>query len=575
MPEVLSGSRLFLDKLWKRLTHNPLSLLERAQRYTVSPGGLLSLVNVWRTASRVSAQYAEWLTDHMPNGDDLQKQVRSLANLRYKPTVSILVPVHNTDERWLRDALNSVFSQTYPHWELCLADDASTAGHVRPILQEYRALDSRVKVIFRRQGGHISAASNSALSLASGDFIALLDHDDELAPNALYEVVKLLNEHPDADLIYSDEDKIDVNGHHTEPYFKPGWSPSLLLNMNYITHLAVLRRQLVLEVGGFRDQFVGSQDHDLFLRVSEHTTRIFHVPQVLYHWRKIETSAASLGEVKSYAYSASLAAVEDAVARRGMTAEVEIGSYPPFIRVKHKIIEQPLVSIIIPEPSIPTSLRRKTAYEHVEYITADGCSPSEALATGAIQATGDFLLFMRSGLVPATDSWLTALLEYAQLQGVGCVGPKIVHRRNGTVHHAGLVVRQEADPGSAVFAVSDVPHILFMINGYKDAIREVSAVSVNGMMIKRARYDSVGGFNTTFKESFFDVDLCLRLQLHGFSSIYTPYSTLLTAEHSRWSYSHHQDQRLFSRYWGSQKESYYSSHLACGQDTFGIVNYRN
>lgn len=570
MPSVLSGSRLFFDKLWQRLSRDPLSMLRRARPYLASPAGLLSVVDVWRTANRISAQYKAWLALHAPDAGTLHAQAQAVGYLSYQPLISVLVPVYNTDERWLRAAIDSVLAQTYRNWELCLADDASTAAHVRPMLEACRDADPRIKLVLRPEGGHISAASNSALALATGEYIALLDHDDELAPDALYEVVRLLNDHPEADLIYSDEDKIDADGQHTEPYFKPSWSPSLLLNMNYITHFAVLRRELVVRVGGFRAGYEGSQDHDLFLRVAEQTSNVYHIPRVLYHWRKIRASAASIGDAKSYAYDASVRAVADAAKRRGLRAGVEPGLYPPFARVRHRIDGRPRVSVIIPEESPALALQRKTAYQPVEFVTAHGGSLREALSAGAARARGDYLLFVSLDLVPGDADWLTALLEYAQLPGVGCVGPKIIDNR-GRIRHAGLVVRGGHRPHTALDGVTDVPHILFVANGYKDAVREVSAVSAACMMVEHGRYEDAGGFASAYANSLFDTDLCLRLRQRGYTSIYTPYAKLITkTAASANTIPSLREQATFSERWHAHREMYYSPHLTSGPETFGL-----
>lgn len=571
MSSVLSGSRLFFDKLWQRLTRDPLSMLRRARRFLASPAGVLSVVDVWRTASRISAQYEVWLASHSPDADALRAQAEVAGSLPYQPLISILVPVYNTDERWLLAALDSVRAQTYSNWELCLADDASTAPHVRPVLEAHRDADPRIKVVFRDQSGHISAASNSALALATGEYIGLLDHDDELAPDALYEVVRQLNDHPEADLVYSDEDKIDTDGQHTEPYFKPDWSPALLLNMNYITHFAVLRHELVVRVGGFREGYEGSQDHDLFLRVTEQTSHVYHIPRVLYHWRKIRASAASIGDAKSYAYDASVRAVADAAQRRNLPAEVEPGLYPPFARVRYRIGGAPLVSVITRGQPPSPALQRRTAYQPVEFVTSSRGSLREALAAGVASARGEYLLFMNPGLVPADDEWLTALLEHAQRPGVGCVGPKIVDRR-GRIRYAGLVVRPHERPGSAVAGITDVPHILFVANGYKDAVREVSAVTAACMMVERGRYEEAGGFDPAYSEYLFDADLCLRLSERGYTSIYTPYAKLTADDPGRRDdTSEARDREIFDRRWHYQSEIFYSPHLMFGKDAFGLA----
>jgi hypothetical protein len=237
--------------------------------------------------------YELWQRRHRLTAQDCNRIRREINELPYKPLISILLPVYNTDEIWLRRCLDSVLAQLYPHWELCIADDASTAKDIRRVLEKYRARDKRIRVVFREVNGHISAASNSALSMAIGDYIALLDHDDVLTPDALYEIASLVNQQPEADMIYSDEDKIDVQGRRHSPFFKPDWSPDTFLSLMYTCHLGVYRTALVRHIGGFREGFEGSQDYDLVLRLTEHTERICHIPKVLYHWRSIPESSAA------------------------------------------------------------------------------------------------------------------------------------------------------------------------------------------------------------------------------------------------------------------------------------------
>ncbi|MGH2363009.1 MAG: glycosyltransferase, partial [bacterium] len=265
----------------------------------------------------------------------------------HRPPFSILMPVYNVDPKWLKVAVDSIRCQIYTNWELCIADDAST----RPELLQYLrslARDRRVKVVFRSENGHISAASNAAAELATGEFIVLMDHDDVLAPNALFEIVRLLQARPDADLIYSDEDKIDLDGRHSEPFFKPDWSPEYMQTCMYTAHLGTYRRELVQEVGGFRAGFEGSQDYDLVLRIVERTTRVHHIPQVLYHWRITPESTAGGHANKSYAHEAGRRALADYLRRNQIAGAAEDGDLAGCYRMRFRIAGQPLVSIVVP-----------------------------------------------------------------------------------------------------------------------------------------------------------------------------------------------------------------------------------
>jgi SAM-dependent methyltransferase len=292
-------------------------------------------------------QYELWVERHRLTAQNVAAMKAELETFAYTPVISIVTPVYNTDAAWLRRAVESVREQIYPHWELCLVNDGSSRPHVREILDEYVAIEPRVWVEHLPRNHGIAGASSHGLGLATGEFVALLDHDDELPPEALFEVAKRLNEDRDLDLIYTDEDKLAPDGRRVEPFFKPDWSPDLLLSMNYITHLSVFRRSLLGEIGGFRLGLDGSQDYDLLLRFTERARRIAHIPKILYHWRKSRGSVAASTVAKPLAYEAGRRAIEDAVRRRGYEARVE-PVLPGVYAVRYKVTGAPLVSIIIP-----------------------------------------------------------------------------------------------------------------------------------------------------------------------------------------------------------------------------------
>ena len=333
--------------------------------------------------------YERWVVTYDTLSNDRLSALReSSRHLPRRPLISIIVPVYNTPEKWLTKAISSIGAQTYNNWELCLADDASTAPHVRPLLEHYAAADPRIKVTFREKNGHISAASNSALALATGEFVALLDHDDELTPHALHEVVTLLNAHPDTDFIYSDEDKIDEEGHRHEPYFKPDFLPDLFLAQNYTSHLTVYRASLVKEAGGFRVGYEGSQDWDLALRIVsliKDPARIRHIPKVLYHWRAIPGSTALLSSEKNYPVEAARRALTDHFARANQPIEL-IPVPGDHWRIKYPLPAQPpLVSLLIPTRNGLKFLQRcvdsileKTTYPNYEIVIIDNGSDDPA-----------------------------------------------------------------------------------------------------------------------------------------------------------------------------------------------------
>ena len=315
--------------------------------------------------------------------------MNSTNQLSYQPLISIVMPVYNTPEIFLREAIQSVLNQSYTHWELCIADDASTQPHVKRILEEYAAKDARIKGVFRLQNGHISRASNSALQLATGEFISLLDHDDLLVADALHEVVMLLNEHPDADMIYSDEDKIDERNHFCLPCYKPDWCPDSFLSRMYTCHLGTYRRSLVNDIGGFREGYEGSQDYDLVLRLTEKTNKIFHIPKILYHWRIHPESASGSRDAKPYAYEAAARALTDAIRRRGESGQVLTHQHSPgHYTIRYAINSYKLVSIIIPTRDFGSILNKclesiftHTSYPNYEVIVIDNGSVENETTT--------------------------------------------------------------------------------------------------------------------------------------------------------------------------------------------------
>ncbi|MEM9542279.1 MAG: glycosyltransferase, partial [Cyanobacteria bacterium P01_E01_bin.42] len=309
---------------------------------------------------RGKMSYQQWRKRHRLTAADIQSAGEEMAGWSHLPVFSILLPVYNVEGIWLEKAIQSVREQIYPHWELCIADDASSASHIRPLLEGYRESDRRIKVIFREKNGNISAASNSALELATGEYIGLLDHDDELAIAALFSVAKLLQSHPDADFIYTDEDHIDTQGKHFDPAFKPDWSPEYFQTQMYTCHFGVYRTQLVLEIGGFRSEFDGAQDYDLVLRLTEKTTNIYHIPKILYHWRAIASSSASGVQGKPQAFQRGKKVLESMLERSQYEGVVEETDMAGVFRVRHQLKEEYKVSIVIPSAGKQVQEGKKT-----------------------------------------------------------------------------------------------------------------------------------------------------------------------------------------------------------------------
>ena len=497
--------------------------------------------------------YELWQRRHRLTARDRNRIRREIEKLPYRTLISVLLPVYNTDEIWLRRCLDSVLVQLYPHWELCIADDASTARHIRRVLEEYRDRDGRIRVIFREVNGHISVASNSALSLATGEYVALLDHDDELTPDALYEIASLVNRQPEADMIYSDEDKIDTQYKRHSPFFKPNWSPDTFLSLMYTCHLGAYRTELVRRIGGFREGFEGSQDYDLVLRLTEITEKICHIPKVLYHWRSIPESSAARFQAKDYAQDAGLRAIREAVQRRGEEALVEpIAGLSGRYRVRYRLQSRPQVSIIIPTRDLSAyletclkSIFEKTAYDHFEVIVVDNDSqetetrdlfrrwrekePSRfrvaplpipfnfpaLINEGVRNAAGDLVLLLNNDIEVVSEDWLSEMAAQAMRPRVGAVGVKLLYP-DDTVQHAGVVLGVGGIAGhSHKYFANDRP-------GYYDRLRitaNCAAVTGACLMVKKAKFLEAGGFDEALSVAFNDVDFCIRLLKAGYYNL--------------------------------------------------------
>lgn len=506
--------------------------------------------------------YAQWVKDNRLKPADTTLIRQAVTALAQQPVISVVVPVYNTPMPWLRACLDSVLAQLYPHWELCIADDASTLPYVRAILAEYAARDARVKVVYRAKNGHVCAATNSALELAGGEFLAFVDHDDTLEPHALYMVAETLNQHPDADLIYTDHDRLDRTGRRCEPRFKPGWSPDMLRAGNYINHLAVLRTTLVAGIGGLRPGLEGAQDHDLLLRSAARTTaeRIHHIPHILYHWRKHPDSISGNAESEARALSASHRAVSDTVRTEDASAKVDSVTGAPFLHhIRYTVpTPAPLVSVIIPtrdrldllQPCLD-SLRQFTHYPALEVIVVDNDSKEQAtrayLADLALQpgyrvikqpgvfnystlnnyavsqATGELLCFLNNDIVIRQPDWLQELVGHALRPGIGAAGP-LLRYPDGRTQHGGIVLgdrvvaRMTFDqaPGQPQPSVYQLMRV-----------RNVAALTGACLVMRRAVFAEVGGFDAALAVAHNDIDLCLRLRSTGYWLVFTPFAELV------------------------------------------------
>lgn len=523
--------------------------------------GLLGLKQYLLQFVNATAVYARWARrfDTL-DGEDRQLIRRHIAALRSPPLVSVLLPVYNTPEAWLRAAIESVRKQLYPHWELCIADDASNLPHIRPLLEAYAREDARIRVVLRAENGHISAASNSALELATGEFIALLDHDDELAEHALYMVITALEGDPRLDLIYSDEDKIDHSGRRFQPYFKPDWNPDLLLSQNCISHLGVYRTALVRQVGGFRVGFEGCQDWDLALRISEATDpkRIRHIPHVLYHWRVVRGSTSAGHEAKSYVADAARRAVAEHLVRSEAGGEA-LSAWGAYVRVRRPLPQPaPKVSIIIPTRNGLRLIRRcvesvfvQTAYPDFELLIVDNQSDDPAtldyldelrrrpqvrvlrydapfnfaaITNFAVkQAEGQLLCLLNNDTEAISPDWLAELTSHAVRPEVGAVGAMLYYP-NDTIQHAGVIVGLGGIAGHWHVGAKRGMTGYF---GRAALTQDLSAVTAACMMLRRSVFDEVGGMDEEhLPVAYNDIDLCLRIREKGYRIVWTPYAEL-------------------------------------------------
>jgi len=509
--------------------------------------------------------YELWIAENDTlQWSDRRKISARIKRMKHKPLISVVMPVYNVAEVWLRRAVESMRGQLYPHWELCVADDNSPSPHIRTVLAEYARKDSRIKVVFRRENGHISAASNSALEFATGEYVVLLDHDDELAAHALYMVAEEINAHPEADLIYSDEDKLTEKGKRYEPYFKPDWNPDLFYSQNFVSHLGIYRASIVKKIGGFRPGYEGGQDYDLALRVVEQIpeSHIRHIPHVLYHWRAIPGSVALGGNEKDYAHEAARRAIQSHLRRKGSHAEVT-AAQNNFHRVVYPIREDaPLVSLIIGTRDGVDLLRQtldgilnRTDYSPFEVIIIDnGSSDERTLAylrelaqdgrvrvvrydapfnfsainnLGVSLARGEVIGLINNDIDVISPGWLREMVSHALRREIGAVGAKLYYA-DDRIQHAGVLL--------GIGGVAGHAHKYFAKkhDGYMSRaqlIQNYSAVTGACLVMRREVFEEVGGLDeVNLAVAYNDIDLCLRIREKGYRVLWTPYAELYHLE---------------------------------------------
>jgi O-antigen biosynthesis protein len=538
--------------------------------------------------------YDEWLLRHAVTAADVAALREQAATLARPPTFSLIVRVADVPEALLRRSLESVRSQAWERWELCAVGDATLAPHLWASIDSAARADPRVRAVRLPAGNDAAAAPRRAVELTRGELVAFLDAGGELAPEALLAMAARLASEPDLDVIYSDEDRLDASGKRVEPFFKPDWSPDLLLSMNYLGHLTVARSTLVQEVGGPRPELAGSQDHDLLLRLSERTSRIGHIARVLYHGRREPAAAGA-------AIEPGVRAIEAALVRRGLPGKVE-SQRPGLYGVRYRVRGEPLVSIVMPTRDKPAllracveSLERRTRWARWELIVVDnGSKDPKALAyletlarrhrvlrderpfnwsalnnRAVREARGEHLLFMNNDMEVIAPDWMEALLEHSQRPDVGAVGARLLYP-DGRVQHAGVVLGIGSAAGHAFKYLPDGDP------GYGSlahAIRDVSAVTGACMMVPRGRFEEVGGFEERMPVAYNDIDFCLKLRRAGHLIVYTPFATLYHHESATRRYEHPADDEVLLKVrWRDEllHDPYYSPHLTRAREDYSI-----
>ncbi|MGD2155988.1 MAG: glycosyltransferase [Anaerolineales bacterium] len=499
--------------------------------------------------------YTSWIAENDPHLEELELQRESVQNFSSLPSISIITPVYNPPPEVLRSTLDSVLNQTYEYWELCIVDGNSNDPEVRKILEAYVENYPRVRCRFLEENLGISGNTNVALYMAQGEYVAFLDHDDLLAPNMLYEVVQRLNDKPDTDLLYFDEDKVSTEGKRQDPFFKPDWSPEMLLSANYLTH-PVIRRSLVNEVGGFDPDMDGTQDWDLVLRCTEKTNKIEHIPKVLYHWRQVTGSAATRFDAKSYVFDRQLKCIENHLQRMGINDAKATFDSPGFVRVFWSNSGEK-VSIIIPTrdkveylTKCVDSILKLTKYPSYEILVIDNQSQdsqtfayygeisklervrvveydqefnySAANNFGANHATGKYLLFLNNDIEVLASDWLDELVRWAERPKIGAVGAKLLYP-DGKIQHAGVVVGMEGHASHVFWGAVEKQGGVF---GSVDWYRNYMAVTGACMMVPNDVFKRVGGFNEEYVLTFSDVEICVRMIEMGYRVVYNPYVRL-------------------------------------------------
>lgn len=535
--------------------------------------------------------YERWLERHKIT--EAIREVQKETVFDKQPCFSIVVPLYKTQEKYLKELVESIKGQTYSNWELCLSDGSGGDSPLKEILKELEHSDSRIKVISSKESLQIAENTNAAIDIATGDYIVFADHDDILSVDALYECTKCINENQEVDMIYSDEDKVSMDGQtYFEPHFKPDLNMDLLCSVNYFCHLVVVKRQLLEQAGKLNGEYNGAQDYDFVLRCVENTDAVYHIPKILYHWRAHMDSTAENPESKRYAFEAGRRAIQKHYERIGLKdAYVEETAYPGTYRTRYKYADKPKVSIIIDEITKKELLGKtlqsikENDYPDYEVIIVD-CTEKKEIEKfvekyqdkrirvkrgekiwtaakrkneGAGCAEGEYLIFLAGNAEYADKEGISELVSVAMRSDVGVVGTRSYYK-NGTVEHAGCVIGMNGTAGSLF------EHTLRGENGYFSHIvtqMQYSAVAGACMMVKKDIFEKVNGFDEDYKGELGKVDLCLKIRNKHMSVVYNPYVKVM-----RWSNelrNNENDEKLFKKQWAEileKDDPYYNKNLS-------------
>lgn len=605
-----------------RIATDALSMKRQAAEKTIQKGmayfrynGLIPMVgkvgNKILNRNNTAISYGRWIKRHLPSAKTLAEQKKEV--FAVSPKISIVVPLYRTPEKYLKELIESVRAQTYGNWELCLSDGSGADSPLAGTLARWVAKEPRIRVIHNPAQLHIAENTNEAIKAASGDYIAFADHDDLLTPDALYEFVKMINKHPDLELVYSDEDKVAPGNRYIQPHMKPDFNPDLLCTVNYISHFTMVKRTLIDRVGMLRPEYDGAQDYDFILRCAEVAEGIYHVPRILYHWRFFEGSTAENPESKRYAFEAGQRAIQAHYGRMNIPAEVSFGEYLGLYRTRYLWEEKPLISIMIPNKDhiedlkvCISAIEEKSTYRNYEFIIIENNSADpetfryykELEASndkvkvvyyegefnysainnfGARYAQGEYLLLLNNDTEIINEDCLEELLGYCMRPDVGAVGARLFYE-DDTIQHAGVIVGFGGIAGHAFIqqkrGFSGYCHRIICAQDY-------SAVTAACMMVKKSVFDRVGGLSEELKVAFNDVDFCMKIRQAGYLIVYNPYAQLYHYESKSRGmedtpekvYRFNQEIKTFEEKWPEilrDGDPYYSPNLTLDSQDFSL-----